>query len=71
MSDAKLYTLDELKKMSEKDRNKLMLASQAEVALTVQSIRTGKEKRSHLKGQWEKQISQIQTLNNQSASNAN
>ena len=69
MSDAKLYTIEELRKMSDKDRNKLAMESDKEKAHLIQNIRSGKEKRNHLKGLWEKQIAQIKTLNSESNEN--
>ncbi|MFA6024169.1 MAG: 50S ribosomal protein L29 [Candidatus Gracilibacteria bacterium] len=65
MSDTKIYSLEELRKMSSADRSKLMVASDKELAQLNLNIRTGKEKQSHLVKQWAKQRSQIQTLNNQ------
>lgn len=67
MADVKLYTTDELKKMSAKDRNKLASDMQKEMAQLTLNIRTGKEKQSHLKQAWKKQLARIQTFNRASA----
>lgn len=63
MSEAKLYTTDELKKMSASDRAKLVNETNKHVAELTLSIRTGKNKQSHLKKAWQKQNARIQTLN--------
>ncbi len=63
MADVKIYSMEELQKMSADDRTKLMIASEKEIALLNISMRTGKEKQSHLKAAWDKQRSRIQTLN--------
>lgn len=71
MSEIKLYSTEELRKMSNADRVKLMGDMLREQAQLLLNIRTGKEKQSHLKNAWQKQIARIQTLNNQSVSNEN
>lgn len=63
MTDLKLYSIDDLKKMSEKDRAKLltdMVKVKAELTL---NVRTGKEKQNHLIRAWKKQIARTKTLN--------
>lgn len=63
MSDLKLYAIDDLKKMSEKDRAKLsdeIVKVKAELTL---NVRTGKEKQNHLIRAWKKQLARIKTLN--------
>ena len=67
MADVKIYSMEELQKMSAEDRTKLMIASEKEIALLNISMRTGKEKQSHLKAAWDKQRSRIQTLNKSSS----
>ena len=61
--------MDELNKMSHTDRVKLMGDMLKQEALLLINIRTGKDKQSHLKGEWQKQIARIQTLNNQPTNN--
>ncbi|OGJ42145.1 hypothetical protein A3J23_04330 [Candidatus Peregrinibacteria bacterium RIFCSPLOWO2_02_FULL_48_14] len=63
MSDTKLYTTEELRKMSLSDRIKLMEGMIKASAELILNIRTGKEKQNHLRQAWKKQISRIQTLN--------
>jgi len=65
MSDLKSYTTEELRKMSLKDRLKVMQSMLEGVAQLTLNIRTGKEKQNHLMGAAKKQIARIQTLNNQ------
>lgn len=69
MSDVKFYTTEELRKMSQTDRIKLMGDMLHEEAQILLNIRTGKEKQNHLKKQWQRQIARIQTLNNQPTNN--
>ncbi len=65
MSDTKTYTTEELRKMSLKDRMKLMQGMLEAVAQLTLNVRTGKEKQNHLMNLSKKQIARIQTLNNQ------
>ncbi len=67
MSAAKTNTLEELKKMSMKDRAALAGSLNLELAHTVMDIRTGKEKQTHKKRVLRKQIAHIHTLNKQEA----
>lgn len=69
MSDVKLYSTEELQKMSSNDRAKLMKEMEREQAHMLLLIRTGKEKQNHLKGAWQKQYARLQTLNNQPTNN--
>ena len=65
MADVKIYSMEELRKMSADDRTKLRIASEKEIALLNISMRTGKDKQSHLKGAWDQQTARIETINNQ------
>lgn len=65
MSNAKTNTLEELKKMSMKDRTALAGQLNLELAHTIMDIRTGKEKQTHKKRALRKQIAHIHTLNTQ------
>jgi ribosomal protein L29 len=63
MSDTKT-TMDEIKKMNEKDRAKLLLDLQKESAKLAPLISTGKDKQNHKVNMLRKQIARIHTLNN-------
>ncbi|MEK9159534.1 MAG: hypothetical protein AAB383_02270 [Patescibacteria group bacterium] len=65
MTDVKIYSMEELTKMSAEDRTKLMVESEKAIAHLNINMRTGKDKQSHQKAAWDKQRSRIQTLNKQ------
>lgn len=65
MSDVKLNTKEELKKMGAKDRIKLENELKKDLASVRIHLKTGKEKQSHKVSMMKKQIARIQTLNNQ------
>jgi len=63
MSETKL-TMDELRKMNDKDRAKLLLELQVENAKLNPLLSTGKDKQNHKANMLRKQIARIHTLNN-------
>lgn len=68
-ADIKLYSTEELRKMSVPDRVKLMTGMLEIMAQQTLNIRTGKEKQNHLKKDWQKQVARIQTINTQTLNN--
>lgn len=71
MAEHKLYSMEELRKTSAKDRVKLMQGLLKQLAQVTLKLRSGKEKQSHLKKALQKQIAQIQTLERASAHHEN
>ncbi len=61
MTDTKT-TMDEIKKMNEKDRAKLLLDLQKESAKLAPLLSTGKDKQNHKANLLRKQIARIHTL---------
>lgn len=64
MSDVKIISVADLKKMSEEDRLDLLNKTLASLAHHKLRVRTNEEKKSDLIGKLKKQIARIKTLNN-------
>lgn len=62
MTDFKLYTNEELRKMSPKERNKVLLEMNKDLAQLQINLKMGKEKQSHKKTAYRKQKARILTL---------
>ena len=63
MSDK--MTMDELRKMNDKDRAKQLTEFQREVALLRPLLSTGKDKQNHKANMLRKQIARINTINSE------
>jgi ribosomal protein L29 len=64
MADAKV-TMDELRKMNDKDRAKLLMDLQKESAKLQPLLATGKDKQNHKASLLRKQIARINTINSE------
>ena len=69
MSELKLNTVEEMQKMSQKDRSALLLELEKDLGHTVMDIRTGKEKQTHKKKALRKQIARLKTMNQKDSTN--
>ncbi|MFA5792554.1 MAG: 50S ribosomal protein L29 [Candidatus Gracilibacteria bacterium] len=47
MAEAKIYTIEELRKMNDADKTRLLRETESTLALMKLAVRTGKEKQSH------------------------
>ncbi len=66
MAEFKIPTQEELKKMSNEERKKLLLSAETELAKLIPLLKTGKIKQSHHKTALRKLIARIKTLNSAS-----
>lgn len=64
MSDTKM-TIEELRKMNEKDRAKLLMDLQRESAKLQPLLATGKDKQNHKANLLRKEIARIHTINSE------
>lgn len=64
MADSKM-TMEELRKMNDKDRAKHLTEIQKEVALLRPLLATGKDKQNHKANMLRKQIARINTINSE------
>jgi ribosomal protein L29 len=70
MSETKVQTKEDLKKMSTEDRNKMIKASHAQLAHTRLRVRSGEDKQNHKVKALKKQIKILETRNRQEQLNA-
>jgi len=62
MAEAKIYTLEELKKMNASDSAKLLRETESSLAHTKLAVRTGKEKQNHKIKLMGLQIARLNTI---------
>lgn len=62
MAEAKIYTLEELKKMNASDGAKLLRETESSLAHTKLAVRTGKEKQNHKIKLMKLQIARLNTI---------
>lgn len=63
MSDTKIYTIEELKKMNRKDRLEMINKLEFTLAHEKINVRLGKNKQNHKIKEYKQQLARLHTLN--------